>query len=261
MTLETFYSKNLDIMLPMGLCFQVIKYNSTLILYTESRTRQQSLTKIPILSHENLEPWPLRSAPWPDKNETLLSFIPIQRTMTSVSRIKPKTNSFYFSHQLMSLSPIVLLCIVLLWFPIAAIINYDTDSVTWNNTHLVSYSSGSQKFEVHLGFSQHVSRAGFSLETLRQNLFPCPFPASRGCQPSLALGLLTSSSKALTQQLQNLSLTRTLPPPFIRPLVRGPIQIIQDNLTWKSLIWPYPQSPFCHVRPQSQVWDIRTWIA
>lgn len=36
-TLETFYPKNLNMMLPTGLCFQVIKCNSTLILYTQSQ--------------------------------------------------------------------------------------------------------------------------------------------------------------------------------------------------------------------------------
>lgn len=52
--LETFDPEKLNIMLCMGVCFQVIKQNSTSILHKESRICQQSLAKIFILSHENL---------------------------------------------------------------------------------------------------------------------------------------------------------------------------------------------------------------
>lgn len=57
---QSFYSKNLNIMLPMGLHFQVIKYNSTLILYTQSQEHiskvwpQYLFCPIKILSHH---PW------------------------------------------------------------------------------------------------------------------------------------------------------------------------------------------------------------
>lgn len=68
--LETFYCKN--IMLPISLCFQVIKYNTTLILHKESQEHdikvwpKYLLCLIKILSHH---PWEVPR--WTDKNKNL----------------------------------------------------------------------------------------------------------------------------------------------------------------------------------------------
>lgn len=52
--LETFFPKNLNIMLCLGFCFQVIKLNSN-STHRESKVCQQSLVMVLILPHESLE--------------------------------------------------------------------------------------------------------------------------------------------------------------------------------------------------------------
>ena len=74
--------------------------------------------------------WPLRSTHWADKNITFF-FLRCQfRKSRPALRIKPEPNSFHFSHQLMFPSPVILLAILLFWFPIADLTNYHTALVT-----------------------------------------------------------------------------------------------------------------------------------
>lgn len=88
-------------------------------------------------------------------------------------------------------SPVVLLCILLFWFPIPAAMNDHTGLVAPNHTHVLSYSPGGQKSEIHRWARVKVSGGPHSFVDSREESISLSLPASRAaCVPWLTASFL-----------------------------------------------------------------------